>query len=85
MTGRNTPKTPGSRSAGEDTALIGIPRLTGEPARTTAPIRRQRIHHEQLMPKNPHAQMVQRSAGIGLSVGSTGDIVCSEAAGTVNG
>src|SRR5262249_23689783 len=69
-TGRNTPKTPGTKSNVEDTALTGISRCTGEPARTAARIHRQRIHHEQLMPRNPHAQLPHRRAGIGLAAGS---------------
>ena len=42
-----------------------IPSCTGDPARTAARMRRQRIHHEQAMPRNPHAQMPNRIAGSG--------------------
>src|SRR5258708_23167463 len=68
-TGRKTPNTPGSKEVREHIARIGISMCTGDPARTTALMRRQRIHHEQLMPTNPNAQMPNRIAGSGLAAG----------------
>src|SRR4051812_41104870 len=62
-TGRNMPKTPGSRAVADETALIGRSHFTGEPARTTAATRRHRIHDETLIPINPQAHTVQRIVG----------------------
>src|SRR5664280_2911716 len=70
--GRKIPKTPGSQTAGEDIVLIGSSRCKGEPARTVPRMCRQRIHHEQAMPRNPHAQMLHKTAGSGLAAGGTG-------------
>jgi hypothetical protein len=67
------------------TTLIGISGCRGEAARTAVRIRRQRIHHEQAMPRNPHAQMVQKSAGIRLAAASAAEIGAVETTVTVNG
>jgi len=47
--------------------------------------RRQRTHHEQLMPRNPHAQIVHRSAGTVLAAGGAAVIGTDDAAGAVKG
>src|SRR4051794_28685690 len=66
-TGLKIPKTPGSRSVGEDITLIGVSSSRDEPARTAARMPRQRTHHEQAMLRNPHAHMVKRIVGAGLA------------------
>jgi hypothetical protein len=48
-------------------------------------MRRQRIHHEQLMPANPHAQMAKRTAGSGLAAAGAFTKKGDETAGAVNG
>lgn len=58
---------------------------SGEPARTTARICRQRIHHEEVMPRNPHAQMVHSNAGKMMLAGSGAVSGTDDAAGAVNG
>src|ERR1700730_11829156 len=83
-TGRKTPKTPGSRRVGEDITRIGIASCRGEPTRTAAWIRRQRTHHEQAIPRNPHAHMLNTIAGNGLAAGGTAG-KADESAGPVNG
>src|ERR1700730_3306897 len=83
-TGRKTPKTPGSRRVGDDITRIGIASCKGEPARTAAWIRRQRTHHEQVIPRNPHAHMLNRIVGNGLAAGGTAG-KADESAGPVNG
>src|SRR5580692_9114725 len=60
---------PSSKSRGEETALIGSTRGTGDPARTAIRMRRQRIHHELERPMNPHAHTVQRMVGSQLAAG----------------
>src|SRR4051812_25035873 len=74
-TGRKTPKTPGSRIEGEETAGIGTPSCTGEPARTATLTRRQRIHHEIEMLADTDAHTMNRSA-------RRGSVVCGSAAST---
>src|SRR5438270_1272029 len=68
--GRKTPKTPGSRRVGEATAWIDFPRCMTAPVRTAVLIRRHWNHHPHAMPRNPHAQMADRTAGSELAANS---------------
>jgi hypothetical protein len=77
------PKMPGSRRVDEDIALIGSSRFTGDAVRTADLSRRQRIHHEPVMPTNPHAQIPNRTAGRELRAG--GAVGKNEAGEAVNG
>jgi len=67
-TGRRTPKTPGSNEVGEDTARIGISNCRCDPACTASRMRRQRIHHAPVIPRNPSAQPAKSISGRGLAV-----------------
>src|SRR5580658_2566572 len=84
-TGRKTPNTPGSMEVREHIVRIGISVRTGDPARTTALMRRQRIHHQQPMPANPHAQMPNRIADSGLEASGGGVDKGDGTGGAVNG
>ena len=68
-TGRKTPKTAGSGNEGDDTVLSGNSGYTGVPAATADLIRRQRIHQEQAIPRNPHTQTHTRITGNSLAAG----------------
>jgi hypothetical protein len=48
-------------------------------------MRRQRIHHEQAMPANPHVQMPNRIAGSGLAAGGAFAGKGDKSTGAVNG
>src|SRR5579872_741235 len=84
-TGRKRPNTPGSRRVGEDLARNGITIGRGDPARTVARMRRQRTHHEPVMPKDPQAQTPQRISGSGFAAGGAGANKREETGRAVNG
>src|SRR5260370_22323248 len=69
-TGRKTPATPGSQTAGEVIVLTGISRCTRGPARRAARMRRQRIHQEKTIAMKPDVKTEKRAAGRIPAVGS---------------
>jgi len=69
----------------EAIARIGTPSCTGDPARTAARIRRHLTHHEQVIPRNPHAQIENRIAGSGVTGDDTVAKKLDDIAGVANG
>jgi hypothetical protein len=84
-TGRTIPKTLGSGKPGENFTGIGIANRAGDATRTAVRIPRHRIHHEKPMAANPHAQIANKTAGIGLAAAEIGGESGAEIAGLVNG
>jgi hypothetical protein len=83
-TGRNTPKTPGSKNEGEETAGMETPDSIGDPVRTAATTRRQRLHEEKATQRKPPAHTVQRTMGRTPECDAVPDTV-NESAGAANG
>src|SRR5579871_1363230 len=72
-TGRNIPKTPGSRNEEEEIAGTGRPSSIGDPARITAVMRRQRIHQAHAIPANPTAHATLSMSGSRFVLNAVGN------------
>src|SRR5213078_2297346 len=72
-TGRNIPKTPGSRNEEDEIAGTGRPSSIGDPARITAVMRRQRIHQAHAIAANPTAHAIQSMSGSRFVLGAVGN------------
>src|SRR5580658_4516637 len=83
-TGRNIPKTPGSRNEEEEIARTGRSSSMGDPARITAVMRRHRIHQAQAIPTNPAAHAIQSMSESRFVLGVVGNGV-GETTGSGNG